>query len=71
PVLTGQDQFILIGLVFCSLGPVLLQSFSSYETRLPNTNEDTLGLPLPITTSVLNNSMFNTLEHGGPMIQLG
>ncbi|KIK05959.1 hypothetical protein K443DRAFT_90499, partial [Laccaria amethystina LaAM-08-1] len=37
PVLTGQDQFILTGLVFCSLGPVWLWSFSSHETGLPNT----------------------------------
>ncbi|KIK04363.1 hypothetical protein K443DRAFT_93293, partial [Laccaria amethystina LaAM-08-1] len=36
-VLTGQNRFILTGLVFCSLGLVWLRSFSSHETRLPNT----------------------------------
>ncbi|KIJ96173.1 hypothetical protein K443DRAFT_107688, partial [Laccaria amethystina LaAM-08-1] len=37
PVPTSQDRFILTSPVFCSLGLVWLQSFSSYETGLPNT----------------------------------
>jgi hypothetical protein len=67
PVLTGQERFILTvllrslhlknyktvtaGPVFCSLGPVWLQSFSSHETGLPNTSVTHCQLTISLANS--------------------